>query len=615
MKLTRKLNATLVLVVVCLILSIWASYAWFSISRNPEVQRIETNVGANGSLEIALLTDETFQDPTLIKTIVGDSAVKQELLESNKSWGNVIQLEEGYGLDQITLLPARLNVMNTINGKPIVGRNLLKTAVFGVDGRIKVLSDDTVSAVWENNNFTYYVDKQRYGVRAIGTISNLSAQQTSLARARTLTKTYSASATRSIESTWKTYGAGIVDILYRHYALGEDTFSEADANLVLNFANGMLEATEYADGAMRQVVIGMLASQVSDEPQFESLCDTINNPSTRLSVLVSKDLVGDAYYNRLHSATTELENTYVAAQNAVTFSYSLKMDRSWSAFETVLNYLIKPDKVYLGEKKMSETDAYQSIGFDNVILVPANSGVMGALSDYVGNFSAFSNWHEGKSMEARSVSNREMATFTYMQTVLDAIKASVGGWTRANMDDLYSLAIDLAFRCNTPSDLQLQSWAMMRVEEDSEYPVTQGSGSFMQYWSDNMDTEQLINLMDVIRVGFLNDRGEVLSIAKLNLTQYSVDEEGAVSAPLCLYDYHVEESGMISMGARREDNAIMELPENSPVIVTVVVWMDGDHVDNSMVSEFDHQTMNGMMNLQFSSSADLIPSDQYIKQK
>ena len=81
MKLTKKLNITLVLVVVCLALSIWASYAWFAISRNPEVQRIETNVGANGSLEIALLTEETFQNPTLIRTVAGDSAVKQDVLE------------------------------------------------------------------------------------------------------------------------------------------------------------------------------------------------------------------------------------------------------------------------------------------------------------------------------------------------------------------------------------------------------------------------------------------------------------------------------------------------------------------------------------------------------
>lgn len=613
MKLTKKLNITLVLVVVCLALSIWASYAWFAISRNPEVQRIETNVGANGSLEIALLTEETFQNPTLIRTVAGDSAVKQDVLESNKSWGNVIQLDAGYGLDQITLLPARLNVTKDIDGAPIVGRNMLKTAVFGVDGRIKVLSDDTVSAVYTENNFTYYVDQQRYGVRAIGTISNLSAQQTALARARTLTKTYSASATRTLESSWKTYGADIVDILQRHYALGENDFTEEDAVTIRQFAAGMLDATEYADGAMRQVIVGMLASQIQDEPEFESLCDTVINSSVPLSRLISKELVGDAYYARLSPAISELENMRVAAQNAVTYSYNLVRERDWNAVKAVLELIFNPEKIYLGEKKISEAEAFEHITKDNVILVPANSGVMGALSDYVGNYSAFSTWRGDISLEARSVSNRETSNFAYMQTVLDSIKAAVGGWTRANMDNLYSLAIDMAFRCNAPSQLQLQTWAQMRAEDDSEFPVMQGSGSYMKFMSDNMDTEQLINLMDVIRVGFLSDRGEVLGIAKLGLNQYSVDEEDAVSAPLFLYEFSVEESGKISIGARCEDDAIMDLPQNAPTIVTVVVWMDGDHVDNSMVSEFDHQTMNGVMNLQFSSSADLVPTQQVIK--
>ena len=135
MKLTKKLNVALVLVVVCLVLVIGATYAWFAIALNPEVQRIETNVGANGSLEIALLTGETFEDPGRIKTIVGDSAVKQDVAESNKSWGNVIQLSGGYGLEEIILLPARLNVVKNADGIHYVenGNGILKTAEFAFD--------------------------------------------------------------------------------------------------------------------------------------------------------------------------------------------------------------------------------------------------------------------------------------------------------------------------------------------------------------------------------------------------------------------------------------------------------------------------------------------------
>jgi hypothetical protein len=48
------------------------------------------------------------------------------------------------------------------------------------------------------------------------------------------------------------------------------------------------------------------------------------------------------------------------------------------------------------------------------------------------------------------------------------------------------------------------------------------------------------------------------------------------------------------------------------MIITVVVWMDGDSVDNSMVGQLAQQSMSGTMNLQFSSSADLVPSKQLI---
>jgi hypothetical protein len=130
-----------------------------------------------------------------------------------------------------------------------------------------------------------------------------------------------------------------------------------------------------------------------------------------------------------------------------------------------------------------------------------------------------------------------------------------------------------------------------------------------------MEQEKLLELMDVIRIGFLNDRRELLGIAKLNISNYEEQEEG-IFAPLYLYDYTLESEGSLSIGERRKDDAaILNLPQNSPVIVTVVVWLDGDHVDNSMVATSGQESMSGVLNLQFASSADLIPSDGTIKNR
>ena len=48
-----------VLLVLCLILLVSASYAWFSMSRAPEVNGIDTNIASNGSLEIAFAEKNT----------------------------------------------------------------------------------------------------------------------------------------------------------------------------------------------------------------------------------------------------------------------------------------------------------------------------------------------------------------------------------------------------------------------------------------------------------------------------------------------------------------------------------------------------------------------------
>jgi hypothetical protein len=181
------------------------------------------------------------------------------------------------------------------------------------------------------------------------------------------------------------------------------------------------------------------------------------------------------------------------------------------------------------------------------------------------------------------------------------------------LDDTYGFAVDMAFRCNQKSDLLLQTAAATRVNEKSEVPVTQGGGSYMRFTSENMDTEQLLKLMDTIRIGFINDRNTLLAIAKLNVSNYEEQETG-VFAPLYLYDFEIDDEGVLSMGERRKDDAsILSLPQNSPAIVSVVVWLDGDSVDNSLVDATSHQSMSGILNLQFSSSADLLPTDGTIK--
>lgn len=612
MNLRKKFKVTLALLLICLIVMLAASYAWLTLSLRPEVTSIDTNVGANGSLEIALLTDETYVDPLLIRTTVGDSVVKQDALESNQHWGNVIELsDERYGLSRISLLPARLSVSAGEAGEYIVGRNMLKVADFGIDGRITILSEETVSTILGENDFTYYVDRQLYGVRAIGTISNLTSQQTALAGARTAVQSYTAAASRTVKHTWRDTGAGIMDILFRRYSVGNNEFTAADVEAIRKTANGMLEALNYVDVALRQGIIGIAASQISDESNFESLCTMVSNTATPLSTIVNS--LGGQTPAEFKDWATQVDQMKLDVQTVIVGSGTLTNGGTWEQIEPLLDMLLDAEKAYMGEKRLSAKEAFAEMTGDNLITLSPDSGVMAQIAAYAGNYSAFCMWTDTISVEARTADPNETPYLIQIEDTLENCKAATGGWTRANLDDTYGFAMDMAFRCNTASDLLLQTTEALRIAENSEYPATQGSGSYMRFSSEDMDTEQLLRLMDTIRIGFLDNRNTLVGLAKLNVSNYEEQEEG-VFAPLYLYEYALEEDGSISVGERRSNDAkILSLPQNSPAVITVVVWLDGDHVDNSMVNETSHQSMSGVLNLQFASSADLLPSNQTIK--
>ena len=613
MKQRKKVKIALIFLVVCMVLMISVSYAWLTISLQPKVYSIDTNVGANGSLEIALLTDSTYADPLQIRTTIGDSAAGQDALESNKSWGNVIELsDERYGLGKITLLPARLHVADN-GGVYTVSRDLLKTAEFGIDGRITILAEDNVSTIMGEKSFTYYVDRQLYGVRAIGSISNLSAQQIALAQARSQAKSHTAAAARVVKHTWRDHGSGIMDILYSHYGMGNDSFTVSDVAAIRDMANGLLEAINYVDAALRQGIIGVAASQISDEPDFEALCDSVSNTATPLSGIIGA--LGSGAAEEFSLWADQIDLMKADLQMVVANSLALQQGGSWAQIEPLLDVILDAEKAYYADEILGSKAAFDAMVEDNEVLLAPDSGVMAKIAAFAGNYSAFANWTETQSVEVRTADPQDPCQLIRMEKILETCKAATGGWTRANMDDIYGFAIDLAFRCNEPSDLLLQTVPSLRVEEDGEFPVTQGSGSYMRFTSENMETEQLLGLMDTIRIGFLTDRNELLGVAKLNISNYEEQEEG-IFAPLYLYDYTLEEDGSLSMGERRKDDAaILDLPQNSPAIVTVVVWLDGDHVDNSMVATTGKESMSGVLNLQFASSADLIPSDGTINNR
>ena len=76
-----------------------------------------------------------------------------------------------------------------------------------------------------------------------------------------------------------------------------------------------------------------------------------------------------------------------------------------------------------------------------------------------------------------------------------------------------------------------------------------------------------------------------------------------------MHEYELSENGSLIMGERRkEDGIITGLTNDVPIIITAVVWLDGDNIYNSNAA-ISNQSMTGTLNLQFASSAELNPAN------
>lgn len=158
--LKRKLFMATILLLTSTVMLGMSTYAWFILSSAPEVSGLSAMVGANGSLEVALVNDETGADLTKITAKRGDTMQETSKVASNVTWGNLVDLgDDSYGLGKIYLSPATLNTEVSDNGTP------LAIAANGTDGRILSTMTPTKYYSYSGSEFSA---GSHYGVRMIG---------------------------------------------------------------------------------------------------------------------------------------------------------------------------------------------------------------------------------------------------------------------------------------------------------------------------------------------------------------------------------------------------------------------------------------------------------------
>ncbi|MBE7066019.1 MAG: hypothetical protein E7385_00530 [Ruminococcaceae bacterium] len=617
-KIKSKLIAAVTMLLISCVLVTIAGYAWLTMSIAPEVTGVKTNIGSNGSLEIALLNAKTRQDLTQIKTAVGQSLVNNKVT-ANNTWGNIIDLNDSsYGLDNIVLLPSRLNTVKKIGGGYTVNTGMLSVPTYGYDGRIIDLTDNTFSAVFNKSAFSYS-SIQQYGVRAIGTADTLSVRESAIAMAKSNIRTYTNSANSSSSGVLKRRGMDLLNLIVTHATNSNATYDDSDLEILNDMISSLQNSADYIDLAIRQALVAYAASLADSEEAFISIRNQIVDNDKKLdSIIDSIDVtLPDTFNSKWVDKLNDLQNKLNEANNQLN-----QLDGgeyTWSDIRGVLDKLINLDEAYIGEKKFSNCTSAELIEIaqdDFTITLSTGSGVFADISDFAGDFSS-SVKYLGAEVTIRTLSQVDPMYLQVISELVNKLSASNSGAEDAyKITSTYGYAIDLAFRCNAPiSDLLLQTEAMQRIYEDSVSPSTMGGGSYMEFVRTDTDftVEQSTKLMDALRVGFIDDQGNILCVAKLNVSNRVVDKN-TIKAPLYIYDYSIseeeEDKGAMIIGERRKfDNKIVALEQNVAKAVTVLVWLDGDIVDNTMVSAESETSLNGTLNLQFASSADLIPAD------
>ncbi len=619
---SQKLLSAAAMLVISSVLLISATYAWLVLSTHPELSGISMQIGSNGSLEIALLNTETRADLTKITSKVGDSAddPNQSPLRANVTWGNLVDLSDpGYGLDKIKIMPAQLRLEDTFSDTEykVLVNGPLALPVYGSDGRIIELTDQTASAVYSGSAFTV-TDEQTFGVRAIGIADSGAAEMNDIAYAKSNVSTYSNAAKNDAVGAVSSNGSNLLSIVFGHFILERDSITKKQVNSLKAMITAFQKSVDNIEMALRYGILTRVGN--SGAANFSDAKNMALDRTIPLSTIF--EAYAEYCPEEMAVWITDLENTRNTLNEAYSECVALKSPYTWDSITPALYPMMNNDFVLINNKHLdqfTQEDQEELLNSESfsLSLLPG-SGVMADIASFVGDYDA---WASYSGYEVDFIARSAQAT-PYLSALIASVKVvSTGsdeltGFSDASANkDIYNLggyAIDMAFRCNAErSNLQLQIAPAQRIYSDSTASDLQGGGSYMMFTSKDgaMTPGRMLELMDAIRVTFIDEEGTILAMSKLNISNRILGEDGSIKANLYLYDYELDDERNVVLGSRRNgDPVITSLEQNTAKAVTVIVWLDGTLVDNTMVAAEFETSLDGTMNLQFASSADLVPA-------
>ena len=662
----NKLMAATSMLLVASIMMVSSTYAWFTLSTAPEVTGITTSVGANGNLEIALLTTNTYQSPESISSSTGDSSAHQAVTAANITWGNLVDLSDpSYGLNSIQLMPAAANM----SGSSLNPASLLMVPVYGADGRVDTADGATVSSAERQENvFRYNSAQQTYGVRAIGVANNISPRQLAFNNAKSAISASKSSAANAL----KTAVAANTNTLLVVAMAGDkpDSYDAAQIAGLKNMVTGAQRSLEYIVKAYANSAIATATSGTA-ELSNESLTalSALSNSTNAGTLATALGAASVSAPSELTDLATMQSDVAGAIETLNTYSEGATSTEAVTAVNTAVG------KLY--ESVTGDNGALGSQSASNIVLnggsVYVSGGAIGAIANAVGKIEL------AKVMQATAYAGTKAqattGTLDGIITEVTGLPAPAGAAVSA-ISDTYGYAIDFVFRTNAAdSYLKLQTAAANRVYNgageltEGQGTATQGGGSTVDYkLADGVTEVQAKKLLDNIRIVFFDpSNGAVYADARLDtergalnggvysaevklfggsatpasytagkdlyeqdgesgyklksgetlvgetgktVAEFAAQTNAANTIETAVYNTLDEASSYIPASeggfVADSDAKIVALSQNTAQKVSVLVYLDGETIRNAdVVNAASSGDLS--LNLQFSSTADLVP--------
>lgn len=585
----RKIFMVIMMLLCSGIMAVTATYAWFILSTAPEVVGVTTTVGANGSLEIALLNNTTGQDLTQITADVGQSISVVGAVEGNVTWGNLVDASDAsYGLNTIVMYPAVLNETNGV----LDTSAMLSIPHNGVDGRITGLSSNTMAALY--NGTAFVAGNANYGVRAIGSVGSGSNREAYLSSAKS---SFLASRTSALSAAQNAL-TGNGSVLLTAVMNGTSgTYTVDQVTALKAMASGYKNALNYILTSYKQAIIANAAanSSVSDS-DFETIRSGVTGASASTLASYANNYPSGMNAQSLNALAAAIADADIAIDlaNKLLYENYGTEDEQPVADSTTFAY----SQVSGIIKKIANTD---TLGIGNLngttleLSASSGEGLITAVADHAGSYSA------SIGVGTINVTTANNGGEGLLDSIdLSGLTAPAGGSTSSSTNnstvtDFYGYVIDLAFRTNVSADLQIQTEAIDRIYTDGA-GATAGGGSGVIYTAPTGMTEaQITSMLSAVRVVYFDpDSGTIFATAKLGTPVIQGTDAAAGT------------TARADLIPASENVTITGIEAAVPIKVSVLVYLDGTMLNNiSVFNGKDSGTL--MFNFQFSSSADLNP--------